>query len=299
MSAKPFVDQSVLNTNELRERVLARPGALQPAEEALAPERNVVAEHVASQAHEDQRYLTTGKVVNWKAYGRGKQPLPSPSVGASKAKTPLGPLSDFGKRIQEACEDLGMTTWRLAQILQISDAYMARVLRKKPIRGDTRSFSMGPEWTYGLPHVLGVRWQWLFFGEEPKWPPDGAPTAQSAGIKIAELEESREYPTLLVNEAVVREAAQRLTDSGFKSDHCWEWSAAIRAERRVIESAKNAASVRKKIEEERERDAKRGQSQLRRDAEKRRKQIEDSKEPTPAPPPASAKPRRLGRVKMR
>jgi len=192
-----------------------------------------------------------------------------------------------------------MTTWRLAQILHISDAYMARVLRKKPIRGDTRSFSMGPEWTYGLPHVLGVRWQWLFFGEEPKWPPDGAPTAQSAGIKIAELEESREYPTLMVNEAVVREAAQRLADSGFTSDHCWEWAAAIGAERRVIESAKNAATVRKKIEEERARDAKRGQSQIRRDAEKRRKQLEETKEPTPAPPPASAKPRRLARVKTR
>lgn len=207
------------------------------------------------------------------------------------------PKTAFGKRLEEACEDIGLSPTRLTSILKMPTGYVSELQRK-----DGNAISTYPRWAFQLVAILGVRWEWLFYGEEPKWPPNGPCTPQQAGIVIALLEDAAANPTHRMNPAIIEEALKRLAASGFVTDRAWEWSEAIRRERVAIESAAHAAAYRKTVERSRELETTKAQRRIRTHAERRKKKLEAT-DPKPAPPPASERAlprsRRMGRTKTR
>jgi hypothetical protein len=311
-SAEPLVDEAVLDANELGERVLRLSGALQVREEQIASARGVLPELTGAKRHSSDGYLTQGSPIKRKDYFEEGVPLRSGPMPASErgdeledrlesAGKGLGSKSPFGLRIEEACNDLGMTVGRLAGLMGVQSGYMARLLRKKPVRGVPKSFQMNLVWFDSMIRILGVRWQWLLFNEKPKHPPGGPPNAQKAGRAIAELDDEAEHPTGVHNEKLITQAEERLVAAGFTSSKPWEWGEAIKRERRAIESAIHSEAYTTKVKAKQAQEVERGQTKIRSQGEKVRKKKAAKEEPPTLPPESdrAASSRRLGRLKVR
>lgn len=154
--------------------------------------------------------------------------------------------SRFGRRVDEACRDIGITPTRLASIVGMSDSYISRLLEKEP-RIDASDFSLAPKWSHGMVEVLGVRWEWLFYDRGDRWGRHGKPSAEAAGVGIAMF---KGYA-----HSAIGNATAFLHEQRFESDDAWRWFEMIRDHTLAEHGQKGMVILKKRIADEQERRA--------------------------------------------
>lgn len=203
------------------------------------------------------------------------------------------PLTAFGKRLKEACDDVGLTPTRLTSILKMPVGYISELQRK-----EGQTISTYPRWAFQMVAILGVRWEWLFYGEEPKHPPSGPSTPMAAGAVIALTEDAAKHPKKQANYVGIEQATKELAAKGFTSSSAWDWAEAIRLRRASVEGMQGEEQFHARIARKLEREKPAAQKRIRVTAEKRRKQLAKD-EAVEAPPPDSVKSQRMKRTKTR
>lgn len=203
-------------------------------------------------------------------------------------------MSAFGKRLQEACDAIGLTPTRLTTVLKMPKGYISELQRK-----DGSAISTYPRWAFNLVAILGVRWEWLFYDEEPMYPPSGPSTPQAAGAMIAIVNFAASHPKKQANSIAVERATKEIAATGFTSGEAWDWSEVIRLHLLAEEGAKGMVDFRKRVEKKNtlEGDVKR--RRIRVAAEKKRDRARADLAAATPTESAEIAPRRMKRTKTR
>jgi transcriptional regulator with XRE-family HTH domain len=166
------------------------------------------------------------------------------------------PGSDFGRRLEEALAEAGLSQNQLQDLAKLGKGYVSRLI------SGGRGQRMTPKMMFELASVLNVRAQWLFLGEGPKrntetaMPQSDAPPRE-VGRTIAQL---AGIPDAAIESAIAKHARESAGQSAL-----W-WLDMMRAE--ADELARQA-----------------WQRELRSVAdEKRKTKVAAKEEPTPPPP---------------
>jgi hypothetical protein len=291
IASKPNRDAARVRLEATSESGLALAGCLQVVEQRFTSPRDVATEAIGHEAHAhhcDVLVSTSG--VKSQDFAQLRAPLRLREMPRKAER----PKTSFGKRLDEACNDIGLSPTRLTAILKMPVGYISEIQRK-----DGQTISTYPRWAFNMVAILGVRWEWLFYGEEPKHPPSGPSTPQAAGAMIAMVLDAAKHPKKRVAYIEIEGITKEIAASGFVAPGAWEWAEMIRLRLLETDGAKGMLELRKKVERRLEIEAAKGQKKIRRAADKKRALVAEPDKTLPPESQGAASSRRMGRVKTR